>query len=416
MPKFMYGVLRSMKLWKKVLVGLVLGIILGVVLKDDVVYIKPFGDLFIRLIKMIIVPLIFFAIVSGITSVQDSKALGRVGIKASIAYLLTTLFAITIGLTVGTIFEPGSGVILNFSGDGVLKNPDASLAKIADTLLNIVPENAIDAMAQGTILQVVFFALFTGITLNTMENEASKRLSGIFSLLSSMVFRMVHLIVQLSPVAACALTAWIVGTQGMAVLEKLLKLVGCAYLAFGVQYLVFGLIILVWTKLSPLPFFKKSLEYQTLAFSTSSTKAALPTTIKVCQNRLGVSNISSSFVLPLGASINMDGIAIYISLCALFFAQATGKVLGMADYGCIILTGTLGSIGGAGIPGGTIVMLPMVLASVGLPIEGIALIAGIDRIIDMMRTTISITGDATVALCVDHSEGLLDKEKYYADV
>lgn len=416
MPKFMYGVLRSMKLWKKVLVGLVLGIILGVVLKDDVVYIKPFGDLFIRLIKMIIVPLIFFAIVSGITSVQDSKALGRVGIKASVTYLLTTLFAITIGLTVGTIFEPGSGVILNFSGDGVLKNPDASLAKIADTLLNIVPENAIDAMAQGTILQVVFFALFTGITLNTMENEASKRLSSIFSLLSSMVFRMVHLIVQLSPVAACALTAWIVGTQGMAVLEKLLKLVGCAYLAFGVQYLVFGLIILVWTKLSPLPFFKKSLEYQTLAFSTSSTKAALPTTIKVCQNRLGVSNISSSFVLPLGASINMDGIAIYISLCALFFAQATGKVLGMADYGCIILTGTLGSIGGAGIPGGTIVMLPMVLASVGLPIEGIALIAGIDRIIDMMRTTISITGDATVALCVDHSEGLLDKEKYYADV
>lgn len=412
----MYGVLRSMKLWKKVLVGLVLGIILGVVLKDDVVYIKPFGDLFIRLIKMIIVPLIFFAIVSGITSVQDSKALGRVGIKASVTYLLTTLFAITIGLTVGTIFEPGSGVILNFSGDGVLKNPDASLAKIADTLLNIVPENAIDAMAQGTILQVVFFALFTGITLNTMENEASKRLSGIFSLLSSMVFRMVHLIVQLSPVAACALTAWIVGTQGMAVLEKLLKLVGCAYLAFGVQYLVFGLIILVWTKLSPLLFFKKSLEYQTLAFSTSSTKAALPTTIKVCQNRLGVSNISSSFVLPLGASINMDGIAIYISLCALFFAQATGKVLGMADYGCIILTGTLGSIGGAGIPGGTIVMLPMVLASVGLPIEGIALIAGIDRIIDMMRTTISITGDATVALCVDHSEGLLDKEKYYADV
>ncbi len=416
MPKFMYGVLRSMKLWKKVLVGLVLGIILGVVLKDDVVYIKPFGDLFIRLIKMIIVPLIFFAIVSGITSVQDSKALGRVGVKASVTYLLTTLFAITIGLTVGTIFEPGSGVILNFSGDGVLKNPDASLAKIADTLLNIVPENAIDAMAQGTILQVVFFALFTGITLNTMENEASKRLSSIFSLLSSMVFRMVHLIVQLSPVAACALTAWIVGTQGMVVLEKLLKLVGCAYLAFGIQYLVFGLIIFVWTKLSPLPFFKKSLEYQTLAFSTSSTKAALPTTIKVCQNRLGVSNISSSFVLPLGASINMDGIAIYISLCALFFAQATGKVLGMADYGCIILTGTLGSIGGAGIPGGTIVMLPMVLASIGLPIEGIALIAGIDRIIDMMRTTISITGDATVALCVDHSEGLLDKEKYYADV
>lgn len=405
-----------MKLWKKVLIGLVFGVILGLVLKEDVVYLKPFGDLFIRLIKMIIVPLIFFAIISGISSVQDSKALGRVGIKASITYFLTTLFAIVIGLSIGTIFEPGSGIILNFTGEGTPQTVDASMAKIFDTLLNIVPENAIDAMAQGTILQVVFFALFTGITLNTMDNEASKRLSNMFTLLATMVFKMVHLIIQLSPIAACALTAWIVGTQGMLVLEKLLKLVGCAYLAFGVQYLVFGLIIRLWAKLSPLPFFKKSLEYQTLAFSTSSTKAALPTTIKVCQKRLGISSISSSFVLPLGASINMDGIAIYISLCALFFAQATGKVLGIADYGCIILTGTLGSIGGAGIPGGTIVMLPMVLGSIGLPIEGIALIAGIDRIIDMMRTTISITGDATVALCVDHSEGLLDREKYYANV
>jgi Na+/H+-dicarboxylate symporter len=249
-----------------------------------------------------------------------------------------------------------------------------------------------------------------------MDNRASKRLSDIFNLVSLMVFRMVHLIVQLSPVAACALTAWVVGTQGIVVLEKLLKLIGCAYLAFGIQYLVFGLIIYGWTRLSPLPFFKKSVEYQTLAFSTSSTKAALPTTIKVCENRLGVSSLSSSFVLPLGASINMDGIAIYISLCVLFFAQATGKVLGIADYGSIILLGTLGSIGGAGIPGGTIVMLPMVLGAVGLPIEGIALIAGIDRIVDMMRTTISITGDATVALCVDHSEGLLDKNKYYANI
>ncbi len=405
-----------MKLWKKVLIGLVLGLILGLVLKEKVIYIKPFGDIFIRLIKMIIVPLIFFAIVSGISNTKNPKALGRVGIKSAVAYLLTTVFAIIIGLGVGTLFEPGSGTVLNFSTDALKEVPEASAIKILEIFLNIVPENAIDAMAQGTILQVVFFALFTGITLNSMDNRASKRLSDIFNLVSLMVFRMVHLIVQLSPVAACALTAWVVGTQGIVVLEKLLKLIGCAYLAFGIQYLVFGLIIYGWTRLSPLPFFKKSVEYQTLAFSTSSTKAALPTTIKVCENRLGVSSLSSSFVLPLGASINMDGIAIYISLCVLFFAQATGKVLGIADYGSIILLGTLGSIGGAGIPGGTIVMLPMVLGAVGLPIEGIALIAGIDRIVDMMRTTISITGDATVALCVDHSEGLLDKNKYYANI
>jgi Na+/H+-dicarboxylate symporter len=287
---------------------------------------------------------------------------------------------------------------------------------IANALLNIIPENIIEAMAQNNILQVVFFALFTGLILNTLDKTPARRLSSIFKLLADMVFKMVHYVVQLSPIAACALTAWVVGTQGASVLNGLAKLIACAYLAFGMQYLIFGLIIYLWTKLSPIPFFKKSVEYQAIAFSTSSSKAALPTTIDVCRNKMGVSEVSSSFVLPLGASINMDGIAIYISMCALFFAQALGKDLGWSDYGCIMLTSTLGSIGGAGIPGGTIVMLPMVLGSIGLPIEGIALIAGIDRIIDMMRTTISITGDAAVALCIDHSENMLDKNKYNQDV
>lgn len=402
-----------MKLWKKVIIGLVLGVILGITLKEQTIYIKPFGDLFIRLIKMVIVPLIFFAIVSGITSVQDSKILGRIGIKASIAYVVTTLFAVTIGLTVGVVFKPGSGTVLNFAHDSNQAALEGTtFHKITEALLGIIPENIIDSMAQGTVLQVVFFALFTGIVLNTLDKESSKKLSGIFKLLANMVFKMVHYIVQLSPFAACALTAWVVGTHGASVLNGLVKLILCAYLAFGVQYLVFGLMIYIWTKLSPKPFFKKSIEYQAIAFSTSSSKAALPTTIDVCRNKLGVSEVSSSFVLPLGASINMDGIAIYISMCALFFAQALGKDLGWTDYGCIMLTATLGSIGGAGIPSGTIVMLPMVLGSIGLPIEGIALIAGIDRIIDIMRTTISITGDAAVALCVDHSEKLLDVKRY----
>ena len=230
-----------MKLWKKVIIGLVLGVILGIYLKEQAVFLKPFGDLFIRLIKMIIVPLIFFAIVSGITSINDSRALGRIGIKASLAYIITTLFAIFIGLSVGTIFEPGSGVVLDFKGSMPDAVKDTSAIKIFEIILNIVPENAIGAMAQGTVLQVVFFALFTGITLNTLDKESSKRLGSIFQLLSTMVFKMVHFIVQLSPVAACALTAWIIGTQGIEILLRLLKLVSCAYLAFGFQYLVFGL-------------------------------------------------------------------------------------------------------------------------------------------------------------------------------
>lgn len=413
-PKNYFAAIYKMHLWQKVLVGLALGIILGFFLKERVIYLKPFGDVFIRLIKMIIVPMIFFAIVSGITSIQDSKMLGRIGIKASITYVITTLSAVTIGLIVGNVLKPGAGIILDFGESNTNNIPVITNAVrcIETTFNTIIPDNVIGSMAQGTVLHVVFFALFTGITINTLDQESVKKFKDLFQLLSKMVFKMVYFITKLSPIAACALTAWVVGTQGAAVLTNLLKLIASAYLAFGIQYIVFGVIINVWTKLSPINFFKKSLGYQLIAFSTTSTKAALPVAIKVCKEKLGISETSSSFILPLGASINMDGIAIYSGLCAIFFAQATGRILEFGDYGLIMLTSTLGAIGGAGIPSGTIFILPMILGSVGLPIEGIALIVGIDRIIDMMRSVISITGDACVALCIDHSEGLLDRKQY----
>jgi Na+/H+-dicarboxylate symporter len=402
-----------LSLWKKVIIGLVLGVLLGFFLGDWATYLKPLGDIFIRLIKMIIIPLIFFSIVSGITNVKDTKTLGRLGLKSLFAFLVTTFLAITIGLVIGSILEPGSGLTLNLDKSFKPQSaPAQTTLQLFDTILNIVPDNAIGAMAQGTILQVVFFALFTGFTINTIKGEIADKISEFFRVVSAMVFQMVHLIVQLSPLAACFLTAWVVGSQGATVLLLLLKLVGCAYLGFFLQYLLFGALIWMTTGLSPLPFFKKSFEYQVIAFSTSSSKAALPTTMRVAKDNLGISQVSSSFVLPLGASINMVGIAIYISLAALFFAQALGKQLSFTDYMLIGFTGSLGSIGGAGIPSGTIVMLPLVLGAVGLPIEGIALILGIDRIVDMMRTTISITGDAAVALIVDYSEGLLNKNIY----
>lgn len=407
----------KMPLWQKVLAGLLLGIVLGVFLQEKVIYLKPFGDIFIRLIKMIIVPMIFFVIISGITSVEDSAVLGRAGIKASATYLITTCSAVIIGLLVGNIIKPGIGITLNFVNSQATVTKmlsSTSLVKSMETILNtLVPDNALGAMAEGTILHVVFFAFFTGITINTLDKDSVKKFRDICQFLSKTIFKMIYFITKLAPIAACALTAWVVGTQGMHIIKNLLKLILSAYLAFGIQYIVFGFIIKIWTKLSPLIFFKKSLEYQVVAFSTSSTKATLPTAIKVCKDRFGVSEVSSSFILPLGASINMDGIAIYSGLCAIFFAQATGRILSIADYGVIMLAGTLGSIGGAGIPSGTIFMLPMILGSVGLPIEGIALIVGIDRIIDMMRTVISITGDVCVALCIDHSEKLLDRKKYY---
>jgi Na+/H+-dicarboxylate symporter len=263
------------------------------------------------------------------------------------------------------------------------------------------------------VIQAVFFSIFTGATLVLMGEKAQRVKSGVRDL-TDVVLTMVGLIVKLAPIAAFSLMAWCVGTQGMAVLESLGKLIGAGVFAFALQYLLFGLLIAVFGKLSPLPFYRKSLAYQSVAFSTSSTKASLPTTMAVCREKLGVSKLSASFILPLGASVNMDGLAIYLGLCTVTFAQAAGVALSPSDYGIIMLTATLGSIGGAGIPSAAIVMLPMILSSVNLPLEGVALIAGIDRIMDIMRSTISITGDAAVTVVVDSAEGQLDREVYYS--
>jgi Na+/H+-dicarboxylate symporter len=402
-----------MKLWQKVSIGLFLGVLSGIVLRDSVVYLKPLGDIFIKMIKMIIVPLIFFAIVGGITSVSDSRVLGRLGLKAAFSYLTTTTFAIFIGFITAWVLKPGVGLDLKFDGGKLPKMPEGTTVdKIVSTFMNIIPDNAIGAMAAGSVLQVVFFAIFTGITVQKLESNTKEKVTNFFQMMSSVVFKMVALIIELSPYAAFALTAWVVGTQGLSILQSLFKLILGMIIACSVQYALFGLMIFLFARVSPWPFYKKSIEYQAIAFSTSSSKAALATTIHVAQKKLGISKASSSFVLPLGASINMDGMAIYLGLCAIFFAQAIDKTLTIHDYLIIILTSTLGSIGGAGIPGGSIVMLPMILTSVGLPIEGIALIAGVDRILDMIRTTINITGDVAVTLCVDHSEKCFDKETY----
>jgi Na+/H+-dicarboxylate symporter len=425
-----------MKLWHKVVIGLFAGILFGILSgeiglllnmlagkigynitiigKDVVEFVKPIGTIFINMIKMVVVPLIFFSLISGITSMSDSKSLGRIGIKACIAFVSTTAFAIVIGLISATIARPGEGVVLNLPTTAAAAGSAAPKeASILQILLDIVPVNAIGAMAEGHILQVVFFAIFTGITLNSMGMQG-KKLIEFCQLMAKLVFKMIGIIIQLSPYGVFALMAWVVGTQGLDILLSLMKLIGVVVFACVLQYLIFGMLIAVFGKMSPMPFFKKSLEYQALAFATSSSKATLATTMEVCQNKLGISKSSTSFVLPLGASINMDGTAIYLGICAIFFAQATGTVLLPHDYFMIILTATLGSIGAAGIPGGSLIMMSMVLSAVHLPLEGIALIAGIDRILDMLRTTVNITGDATITLIVDKTEKTLNEEMYYS--
>ncbi|MDP4708466.1 MAG: dicarboxylate/amino acid:cation symporter [Rickettsiaceae bacterium] len=402
-----------MKLWHKVFIGLILGLFFGIYLPQHVEFVKPIGTVFLRLIKMVIVPLLFFSLLSGITGMRDPSSIGRVAKKSVLAYFGTTCFAVIFGLGVAQIMQPGSGLVLDL-GPLPESNFRESSFDIINFLIEVVPSNIFVAFADSNILQVVFFSIFTGVIINSMGSSVDPLREFIQSA-AKLVLKMIAIIVELSPYAAFALTAWVVGTQGLDIMMSLGKLVVAITIAYILQYLIFGLFIIVFCRLSPIPFYKKSIEYQMIAISTGSSKASLATTMQVCRQKLGVSETSTSFVLPLGASINMDGLAIKLGISVMFFAQIMGVQLGLNDYMVIIITGTLGSIGGAGIPGSFIIMLPIMLTSVGLPIEGVALLVGIDRVLDLFSTAINITGDATITLVVDSTEGTLDRDMYNSD-
>jgi Na+/H+-dicarboxylate symporter len=405
-----------MKLWQQVLIGLVLGIISGFVLKEKAADLKIFGTVFISLIKMVIVPLIFFALLSGITSMHGQGNFTRIGIKGFSAYILTAIFAVLIGLAAGHFFQPGAGVdlssILQTNGQPAAlanKTPPS----ITEFLIGLIPTNPIHAMATDNFLQIIIFSIFTGIVINTVGEKARPLKEFIYSA-SQVSFKMIEIIIKLAPLGVFGFIAWVIGTQGTDILEALAKLIIAVLSACAFQYLIFGLMILFFARISPIPFYKKILLTQSLAFATSSSKATLSTAMSQLQDRMGVSKTNSNFLLPLGVCINMDGTAIYLGICALFFAQAYGIDLTYQNYLMLVLTCTLGSIGAAGIPSGSIIFMSMVLTSVNLPIEGIGIILGVDRILDMVRTAINITGDSAITLIVDKTEGGLDEKIYYS--
>jgi Na+/H+-dicarboxylate symporter len=405
----------GMTLLQQVLLGLVLGILTGVWLKEQAADLKIFGTVFINLIKMVVVPLIFLALVSGITSMQDPKNFTRVGVKGLSTYLVTAMFAVIIGICAGAIFEPGLGVQINREH---LEVPTAVSAiqappTVGQFLLDLIPTNALRAMTEDHFLQVIVFAIFFGITMNLLGDKV-QHARIVIQEAASIVFKMIELIVRLAPLAVFGFMAWSVGTQGVEIILTLARLVITVLAACIVQYVLFGILILIFGRLNPLPFYRKMAVTQMMAFSTSSSKATLTTAMKQLQTRLGVSESSTNFLMPLGACINMDGTAIYLGICALFFSQFYGIPLDMHDYLVLVLTSTLGSIGAAGIPSGSIIFMGMVLSSVGLPLEGIGLILGVDRMLDMVRTTINITGDSAITLLIDRSEKKLDESLYYS--
>jgi Na+/H+-dicarboxylate symporter len=406
----------KLKLWHQVLIGLILGVIAGVVMGEEAKALKVFGTIFFSLIKMVIVPLIFFALLSGITNMEKGHSATRVGTKGFITYMMTATFAVVIGLVAGLIFQPGVGVDLSnlVAESSVAVTAPAAPPSMIDFLVNLIPTNPINAMANDNFLQIIVFSVFTGIMVNKAGDKAQP-VKDLINAASSVTFKMIEVIVLLAPIGVFGFISAAVGTQGFDVLEALGKLVLIFLGACIIQYFVFGLLIAGFGRLSPIPFFKKMLFTQSIAFATSSSKATLSTAMEQLNTRMGTSKANTNFILPLGACINMDGAAIYLALCAVFFAQAYGITLGPNDYLMLILTCTLGSIGAAGIPSGSIIFMGMVLGSVGLPIEGIGVILGVDRILDMIRTTINITGDATVTLLVDRGEKTMDEKVYYAD-
>lgn len=396
-------------MWQQVLIGLIAGIVAGLLLKENAADLQILGTIFIKLIKMVVAPLIFFALIAGITSLSNAHNFKDIAIKGVAAYIATSLCAVSLGLVLGAMFEPGIGVPKPPT-DGLVPLA-APPPAIKDFLMGLIPGNIIHAMADDMYLQIVVFAIFTGVVMNNIHGSTDK-VKELNQQLAHILFKMIEWIVRLAPLAIFGFMAAMVGTTGMDVIRSLMGLVVLVIGACILQYLFFGVIITVFGKLSPLPFYRKMIPTQIMAFSTSSSKATLTTAMRELQDKMGVSQSSSNFMMPLGACINMDGTAIYLGLCAMFFAQMYGIALHGSDYIMLMLTCTLGSIGAAGVPSGSIIFMGMVLASVGIPMEGIAIILGVDRILDMFRTAVNITGDAAITLIVDKTEGQLDVEAY----
>lgn len=394
--------MKKFGLASRIMIGLVLGVIVGLVIPESIatLWIRPFGDVFIKLIRMIIIPLVFASLVVGASSVGDIKMLGRIGGKTLGYYLITTAFAIIIGLIVALIVEPGHGIQL--AVDATYKGKEAP--SIVETLLNIVPENPQQSIVNGNMLQIIVFALFIGIGI-TLAQQKAEPIKNLFDGLSEIMFKITDLIMQYAPIGVFALMVPVTASQGLQVIMPLIKIIFVVYVACFIHgIVVYSFAVKVFGKTNPIRFFKGIAPAQLIAFSSCSSAAALPINMECVEKNLNVPKHISSFVLTLGSTINMDGSAIYQGAAAIFIAQVYGLDLNMAQLLTIVLVGTLSSIGAAGVPGAGLIMLTMVLTSVGLPLEGVTLIAGVDRILDMIRTALNITGDASAAVIVSKSE------------
>ncbi|MDO4619102.1 MAG: dicarboxylate/amino acid:cation symporter [Lachnospiraceae bacterium] len=394
---------KTMSLAAQIFIALVAAIIAGLLLQPQAAfansYIKPFGTIFLNLLKFIVVPIVLFSIMCGIISMQDIRKVGSVGLKTVVYYLCTTAFAIIVGLIGGNLFKGLFPAIATTE----LSYEAAAPTPFMDTLVNIFPSNIVSPLVNANMLQIIVMALLIGFSIILIGPKNEKIIEGITTL-NDVFMKCMEMILKLSPIGVFCLLCPVVASNGPQIIGSLAMVLLTAYICYIVHSLVvYSTAVKTMGGMSPAKFFKEMLPAIIFAFSSASSVGTLPINLE-CTEKLGVDREISSFVLPLGATINMDGTAIYQGVCAIFIASCYGINLTLPQMMTIVLTATLASIGTAGVPGAGMVMLAMVLASVGLPVEGIALVAGVDRIFDMGRTVVNITGDASCCVIVNRLE------------
>ena len=394
---------KHMSLAMQIFVATLLAIFAGVLLQSQADFannfIKPFGTIFLNLVKFIVVPIVLFSIMCGIISMSDIRKVGVIGLKIVVFYLCTTAFAVTIGLIGGNLFKGMFPVVATTD----LTYEASASASFMDTLVNIFPSNFFKPLVEGNMLQVIVMAILMGFSI-ILVGEKNVRVVAAFNDLNDIFMKCMELILKLSPIGVFCLLCPIIATNGPAIIGSLAMVLLTAYICYIVHAaVVYSLTVKTMGGMSPVKFFKGMMPAIMFAFSSASSVGTLPINLD-CTQKLGAKKEVASFVLPLGATINMDGTAIYQGVCAIFIASCYGIQLTLPQMLTIVLTATLASIGTAGVPGAGMVMLAMVLTSVGLPVDGIALVAGVDRIFDMGRTTVNITGDAACAIVVSNME------------
>ncbi len=403
--------MKKLGLTTKILIGFILGILLGIVFKEQVLIIKPIGDIFLTLVKMIVVPLVFFSITSGVASIGDIKRLTKIGSKTILYFIVTTAVAGVVGCIISNVLQPGAGVDLSgIVAGGSVKAKQ--MPTLGATILGMFPSNPIASMAKGSLMQIIIFSLFLGVSF-TMLGEKGKRIIGVFDDMAKAMYKMTSIVMEFSPYGVAALMAASIGRYGLSIFSPLGKFIGSIWIAdILVAVLMYGIMLKFIGKIPLSGVIKRISNVWMMTLSTTSSSGTLPVTIGTAEKKFGVSEKLAEFILPLGATMNMNGGGVYYSVAVLFVAQIYGVQIDFTQQLLLIALATVISVGSPGIPGSGIVMTIMLLGTMGLPLDIMGVVAGMYRLIDMANTTMNVTGDVVTSVCIARGENEIDDSVY----